>query len=130
MADLVRRVVDIARLPVGVASAVSRDETALERRHHGRLLMAILLAGFMLRASTILWGVPLLPYVGTYHPDERTTYEHALYFPGNYGVDTNFIHGATVPYLMAAILSPVRWVVTFENWELVCRLGMRFFRLT
>jgi hypothetical protein len=105
MTDLVRRARNIARLPVGVAAAVS-DTAVLEDRRHGRLLMAIFVAGLMLRASTILWGVPLLPYVGTYHPDERTTYEHALYFPGNYGVDTNFIHGATVPYLMAAILSP------------------------
>ena len=88
-------------------------------------MLIIVVVGFLLRVSTILWGVPVLPFVGTYHPDEYSTYGHALYFPSRYGIETSFIHGSTLPYLMAALLSPVKAMITFEQWDLVCRIGLR-----
>ena len=71
-----------------------------------RLLTLMVLFGFVLRVSTILWGTGILPYSGRYHPDETYTVEHAAEFPGNYGRDPNFLTGSTVPYLVAALLLP------------------------
>lgn len=90
-----------------------------------RLLTLVVLFGFLLRVSTILWGTGVLPYSGRYHPDEAYTVKHAAEFPGNYGRDTNFLTGSTVPYLVAVLLLPAKPIVGPTQWELVCLLAMR-----
>src|SRR5882672_9989925 len=71
-----------------------------------RILMLVVLFGFVLRVSTILWGAGILPYTGRYHPDEAYTLQHAVEFPGNYGRDSHFLTGSTVPYLVTVLLLP------------------------
>ena len=117
IARLVHGITRIASSPVGIASAVTRYGSTTTNARHNRLLLIIVVIGFLLRVSTILWGVPVLPFVGIYHPDEHSTYSHALYFPQTYGIETNFVHGSTLPYLMAALLSPVKAMITFEHWD-------------
>lgn len=92
-----------------------------------RLLTLVVLLGFLLRVSTILWGTGILPYTGRYHPDEAYTVQHAAEFPGNYGRDTNFLTGSTVPYLVAALLLPAKPFLGPKQWELACLLAMRLF---
>lgn len=122
---LVDGVKRIASSPIGIASTVSSYDRTTENARHSRLLIIIIVVGFLLRISTILWGVRVLPFDGNYHPDESSTYQHALYFPSRYGIETVFIHGSTLPYLMAALLYPVKALVTFQQWDLVCRIGFR-----
>ena len=90
-----------------------------------RLLALVVLFGFVLRVSTILWGTGILPYTGRYHPDEAYTVQHAAEFPGNYGRDTNFLTGSTVPYLVAVLLLPAKAMLGPTQWELTCLLAMR-----
>ena len=94
-------------------------------RSEKRLLLLIIIFGFLLRVSTIFWGAGILPYTGRYHPDEKKTFQHAVEFPSNYGSDTGFTHGSTVPYLLATLLLPVKSIVTPAHWEIVCLMGMR-----
>ena len=92
-----------------------------------RLLTLVVLFGFVLRVSTILWGTGILPFSGRYHPDETYTVKHAAEFPGNYGRDTNFLTGSTVPYLVAVLILPAKAMLGPTKWELTCLLGMRLF---
>src|SRR6202521_2269322 len=96
-------------------------------RTEKRLLTLVILFGFLLRSSTILWGTGVLPYSGRYHPDEAYTVRHAVEFPGNYGRDQNFLTGSTVPYLIAVVLLPGKAMFSRQQWELVCLLAMRLF---
>lgn len=98
---------------------------ALVDRYFRRVVFIIAVFGFALRISTILWGTGVLPHTGLYHPDEPTTYHHAIEFPGNYGNDTDFMHGTAVPYALAAVLLPVKALVTLPHWQLICLFGMR-----
>ena len=96
-------------------------------RIESRILIALVLFGFVLRVSTILWGTGILPYSGRYHADEAYTVKHAAEFPGNYGRDTNFLTGSTVPYLVATVLLPAKPLFAPQRWELICLLAMRLF---
>ena len=89
--------------------------------------MLVVILGFLLRVSTILWGTGVLPYSGRYHPDEAYTVLHAVEFPQNYGRDANFLTGSTVPYLVAVVLLPGKAMFTRQQWEVVCLLAMRLF---
>jgi len=88
-------------------------------------LGAILLLGLALRLPGILWGFPALPFTGQYHPDELATYGHAVGFPGNYLTSTSYVHGSSVPYLVAAVLLPVKLLVAAPTWSLICLMAMR-----
>src|SRR6266550_4015935 len=92
-----------------------------------RLLTLVVLFGFVLRVSTILWGTGILPFSGRYHPDETYTVKHAAEFPGNYGRDTNFLTGSTVPYLVAVLILPAKAMLRPTQWVLSCLLTMRLF---
>lgn len=108
-------------------SGPARAQDIQSSRIESRILMAVVLFGFLLRISTILWGTGMLPYSGRYHPDEAYTVKHAVDFPGNYGRDKNFLTGSTVPYLVATVLLPAKPFVAQKHWELVCLLAMRLF---
>jgi len=108
----------------------SRTSQARDSQPSGievRFLTLVVLFGFVLRVSTILWGTGILPYTGRYHPDEAYTVQHAAEFPENYGRDTNFLTGSTVPYLVAVLLLPAKTVLGPTRWELACLLAMRLF---
>src|SRR5882672_10569081 len=106
-------------------SHTSRARDSQPSRIEMRLLTLVVLFGFVLRISTILWGTGILPYTGRYHPDEAYTVQHAAEFPGNYGRDTNFLTGSTVPYLVAVLLLPAKAMLGPTQWELACLLAMR-----
>jgi 4-amino-4-deoxy-L-arabinose transferase-like glycosyltransferase len=103
------------------SQAKDREPSRIEKR----LLTLVILFGFVLRVSTILWGTGILPYTGRYHPDEAYTVQHAAEFPGNYGRDTNFLTGSTVPYLVAVLVLPAKPFLGPKQWELACLLAMR-----
>src|SRR5438552_470069 len=105
----------------------SRTKYGQLSRTERRLLMLVVILGFLLRVSTILWGTGVLPYSGRYHPDEAYTVLHAVEFPQNYGRDANFLTGSTVPYLVAVVLLPGKAMFTRQQWEVVCLLAMRLF---
>ena len=49
-----------------------------------KILLVILFIGFVIRVLPILWGVPVNPYVMSYHPDEPKVYTDIMNFPRAY----------------------------------------------
>ena len=116
-----------------ISQSVRREDSPSQTRDSQpsrieiRLVTLVVVLGFVLRVSTILWGTGILPFSGRYHPDETYTVKHAAEFPGNYGRDTNFLTGSTIPYLVAALLLPAKAMLGPTQWELACLLTMRLF---
>ncbi|MEJ2614187.1 MAG: hypothetical protein P8Z35_04455, partial [Ignavibacteriaceae bacterium] len=59
-------------------------ETLFDFLKNHKILLFILLVGFIIRALTIFWGVPISPYVMSYHPDEPKVYIDIMNFPRSY----------------------------------------------
>lgn len=77
-----------------------------------RLLFGILALGLCLRIATVLWGIPVSPYVHSYHPDEAKAYQTTADFPKVYITDARFLqYGTAVPYVLGILLLPVKFVV-------------------
>ena len=77
-----------------------------------KILSLIMLCGLVLRVIPILWGIPILPYIGGYHPDEPKAYRTIINFPGIY-LTTNFFqgYGTTVQFIIGFILLPLKLVL-------------------
>jgi hypothetical protein len=76
-----------------------------------KALTLILLFGLVLRVLPILWGIPILPYIGGYHPDEPKAYRTIISFPGIY-LTTNFFqgYGTTVQFIIGFFLIPLKLI--------------------
>jgi hypothetical protein len=76
------------------------------------ILLLIMLCGLLLRVIPILWGIPIFPYIGGYHPDEPKVYNTIINFPGIY-FTTNFFqgYGTTVQFILGFILLPLKLVL-------------------
>ena len=75
------------------------------------ILLAVLIMGFLLRVSGILWGISLLdPLEGNYHPDEWATIWGAVGFPGHILTNTYLVYPTFFPYFLGAITFPVRFL--------------------
>lgn len=77
-----------------------------------KILSLIMLCGFVLRVIPILWGIPILPYIRGYHPDEPKAYNTIIQFPGVY-LSTNFFqgYGTTVQFIIGFVLLPLKLVL-------------------
>src|SRR5207244_8157898 len=112
-ATLDRRIHRGSKRPIEAKHMRSPNQEAGQfSRSEKRLLLLIIIFGFLLRVSTICWGAGILPYTGRYHPDEKKTFQNAVEFPSNYGIDTEFTNVSTVPYLFATVILPVKYIVT------------------
>ena len=80
-------------------------------REH-KILASILLCGFALRVSSILWGVPILPYISRYHPDEPKVYSTIIRFPEVY-LTTNVFqgYGTTVQFIIGLFSLPAKLIL-------------------
>lgn len=94
-----------------------------------RVLVAVVAVGFVLRAACLLWGIPILPYEGVYHPDEGISLLHVIQFPQHYLDGQSFIYGSTVPYLIGAALLPLRPLLDGNQYLLAGWLGLRIVSL-
>lgn len=76
-----------------------------------KILSLIMLCGLMLRIIPILWGIPILPYIGGYHPDEPKAFRTIINFPGIY-LTTNFFqgYGTTVQFIIGCFLIPLKLI--------------------
>ncbi len=73
-----------------------------------RILLAILLIGFALRVSTVLWGLPI-GFGGTFHPDEPKYLGPAIGLTRYYGTTRPFpMYGTSVQYTVGAALLPLK----------------------
>jgi hypothetical protein len=79
-------------------------------REH-KVLSLIMLCGFVLRVIPILWGIPILPFIDGYHPDEPKAYRTIIGFPGVY-LTTNFFqgYGTTVQFIIGFFLLPLKLI--------------------
>src|ERR1700722_9284626 len=79
-----------------------------------KLLCAILLIGFAIRFSGLLWGFPLSATPsenqsrGYYNADEPAVFQQAVDFPGNYLSNTPYAYGSTIPYLVGMVCYPFK----------------------
>ncbi len=85
--------------------------------------------GLALRSSLLFWGVVLLPHEGPYHPDEPSSYMHAARFPGNVLDNRAFVHGTTVPYVVALPLLPFRPFTSTGQYQFLCQMSLRLVSL-
>ena len=77
-----------------------------------KILATILLFGFALRVSSILWGVPILPYISGYHPDEPKVYNTIIRFPGVYLTTGIFQgYGTTVQFSIGLFFLPAKLIL-------------------
>lgn len=95
------------------------------RAHPG--LTGLLLLGFGLRVTTILWGVQF-GYSGRYHPDELKVLQPALDFANFYLTDRPFpMYGTSLQYTLGFFLWPIEALLggVIPYWTLAwlgCRL--------
>ncbi|MBI1315088.1 phospholipid carrier-dependent glycosyltransferase [bacterium] len=68
----------------------------------------LLLFAFLLRATTIFWGVPLDEFTAFYHADEVKSWGSAVDFPANYLSSENYLYGTAVQYIVGILLTPLR----------------------
>jgi len=99
-----------------------------------KLLLIILLMGFILRVIPILWGVPINSYIHNYHADEPKVYDTILNFPGNYFSTQKFMgYGTFVQYTLGILLIPLKLlfkVLAFqENYQIAVIILSRFFNV-
>ncbi len=81
-------------------------------RAPARILVVILLVGLCLRVACILWGVPVLPYHSSYHPDEPKVCKMTAEFPRVYLTDERFLmYGTVFPYTLGVLLLPLKMIV-------------------
>ena len=74
-----------------------------------KILLAILIIGFLLRLIGIFWGVPFPdPLEGTYHPDEPKIITGAVKFPFHILNNENLYYPTFFPYFLATITLPLR----------------------
>ncbi|MHC4874923.1 MAG: ArnT family glycosyltransferase [Planctomycetota bacterium] len=68
----------------------------------------LLLFAFVLRATTICWGIPLDEFTAFYHADEVKSWGSAVDFPANYLASENYLYGTAVQYIAGILLTPLR----------------------
>lgn len=71
-------------------------------------LVALTLLAFGLRLSGLTWGVPLAPFTGYYHPDERKIVQGAVDFPGDMGTRDDLRYPTGYHYLVGTLALPAR----------------------
>ncbi len=84
-------------------------------RNH-KLLSIILLIGFIIRILTIFWGVPINPYVKSYHPDEPKVYIDIMNFPRSYLTFLQFKgYGTFIQNSLGLLFFPLKVLKIFSN---------------
>lgn len=75
-------------------------------------LFIVLIIGFLLRVVPILWGIPIKPYIRSYHPDEGKVFNSIMGFPEIYWTTKPFSgYGTAVQYMLGALLIPLKFVL-------------------
>jgi len=72
--------------------------------------LALILLALALRAPGLTWGVPLDPYTGYYHPDERKIAAGAVAFPGDIQTRTDLRYPTGYHYAVGILALPLRWL--------------------
>lgn len=101
-----------------------------------KILCLIISFGFLLRVVSILWGIPISPYVRSFHPDEPKVYESVLKFPEIYLTAKPFPgYGTAVQYILGVFLMPLKLIISqilglrhsYEIWVwIISRLASVF----
>jgi len=74
-------------------------------------LLIVLFSGFLLRLIPILWGIPVNPFIRSYHPDEAKVLNTILSFPEIYWTTKPFSgYGTAVQYILGVFLFPLKWL--------------------
>jgi hypothetical protein len=75
------------------------------------LLVALLLIAFVLRISTIFWGIPM-GFSDRFHPDENKYLRPAIYFTDYIFTTKPFpLYGTSLQYTLGPLLVPFRWAL-------------------
>ncbi|MFZ2632114.1 MAG: glycosyltransferase family 39 protein [Desulfosalsimonadaceae bacterium] len=73
-------------------------------------LLVFLFIGLILRVLPVFWGIPLKPYIRSYHPDEAKVLNSILSFPEIYWTTKPFAgYGTAVQYILGTFLLPFKW---------------------
>jgi 4-amino-4-deoxy-L-arabinose transferase-like glycosyltransferase len=93
-------------------SAVAAPDPVAQRPPVARIewlaLGLVLALALALRLVNFGWGIPLDPYTGTYHPDERKIAEGALAFPGDILTRTDLRYPTAYHYAIGLAGWPLR----------------------
>jgi len=96
-----------------------------------KLLVIILFLGFILRILPILWGVPLTPFIKSYHPDEPKVYFDIMNFPRSYFSFEQFKgYGTFIQNAFGFLFIPLKLIKLFGSqnlYEITIIILARFF---
>ena len=82
----------------------------LETTKKHSILAGILVVGFLLRMSGVLWGTPFLgPFEGYYHPDEWNIVQGAIKFPHHVVENLRFVYPTFFHYFLGILTFPLRF---------------------
>lgn len=82
-----------------------------QRGLRNNALLIALIIGFILRLVPILWGIPIKPYIRSYHPDEGKVLNSIFRFPEIYWTTKPFPgYGTAVQYMLGFLLTPFKFI--------------------
>jgi hypothetical protein len=78
---------------------------------HRRILLAVLAFGFVVRFSTMFWGIGLFSFDrGYYHPDEPKVVNYVRDFPESFWTEWDFRYSRAVHHALLPLYLPLKWV--------------------
>jgi hypothetical protein len=88
-----------------------------------RLLLLILLVGFVFRLSGIFWGLPYIKYMRFYHPDESKIIDGAYEFPAHILTNLDLRYPTAFHYSLGILSFPLRLLPYPEDYYAIYLVG-------
>jgi hypothetical protein len=79
--------------------------------------------GFTFRLSGIFWGLPLVKYMGFYHPDESKIIDGAYEFPGHIITNLDFRYPTAFHYTLGILSLPLRLIPYPDDYYAIYTMG-------
>ena len=86
-------------------------------------LLLLLFVGFFFRLSGIIWGLPLVKYMGFYHPDESKIIDGAYEFPSHILTNLDFRYPTAFHYILGIISLPIKLLPYPNNYYAIYTMG-------